>query len=48
MTGDTARRRKGRAWPILSWAPGYQRSYLLTLAVGARASDACWVSTNRV
>ena len=28
MTGDTARRGKGRAWPILSWVPGYQRSWL--------------------
>ena len=28
MTGDAVRRGKGRAWPILSWVPGYQRSWL--------------------
>jgi high affinity sulfate transporter 1 len=28
MTNHEAQRAKGRAWPVLSWVPGYQRSWL--------------------
>ncbi|MCU0970946.1 MAG: SulP family inorganic anion transporter [Gammaproteobacteria bacterium] len=28
MTDDAARRGRARAWPVLQWAPGYQRSWL--------------------
>jgi MFS superfamily sulfate permease-like transporter len=28
MTVRTAQRKTGRAWPVLAWVPGYQRSWL--------------------